>query len=179
MKLVDWVRGEYGALYAFSVLLACDTGMRFGEQWRLTWGDLSPEWVRIAKDETGVGKSKSRLVPTSPRLVDFMEKWKIIPQAGDSASTRIMESRWGMGPQGVGLILNRVIREGAVALGFKCGSNLRWHDLRHTFAYQCAVSGADIGDIKELLGHSCINITMRYRGYCMIRAAKVIREGLK
>lgn len=40
--------------------------------------------------------------------------------------------------------------------------DFRFHDLRHTFASWARQKGADIADIKEALGHSTINMTMRY-----------------
>lgn len=38
----------------------------------------------------------------------------------------------------------------------------RFHDLRHTFASWARISGADLIDIKEALGHSDISTTVRY-----------------
>ncbi len=43
-----------------------------------------------------------------------------------------------------------------------CIEGLRFHDLRHTFATRLALNGVDIVTVKELLGHSEIQTTMRY-----------------
>ena len=40
--------------------------------------------------------------------------------------------------------------------------DLRFHDLRHTFATRLIESGVDIVTVSELLGHSTIKMTMRY-----------------
>lgn len=40
--------------------------------------------------------------------------------------------------------------------------DLRFHDLRHTFASWARQNGADLADIKDALGHSDIGMTMRY-----------------
>ena len=40
--------------------------------------------------------------------------------------------------------------------------NLRFHDLRHTFATRLVLSGVDLASVSKLLGHSSIQMTMRY-----------------
>jgi site-specific recombinase XerD len=37
-----------------------------------------------------------------------------------------------------------------------------WHDLRHTFASHLVMEGVPLEAIQELLGHSTIEVTMRY-----------------
>ncbi|TEU08521.1 MAG: hypothetical protein E3I52_01810 [Candidatus Aminicenantes bacterium] len=40
--------------------------------------------------------------------------------------------------------------------------NFRFHDLRHTAATLMVMGGVDLVTVKEILGHSRIEITMRY-----------------
>ena len=40
--------------------------------------------------------------------------------------------------------------------------DLRFHDLRHTFATKFLINGGDINTLKEILGHSDISTTGRY-----------------
>lgn len=40
--------------------------------------------------------------------------------------------------------------------------DLRWHDLRHTFASWARLAGADLQDVMEAMDHSSIAVTMRY-----------------
>lgn len=40
--------------------------------------------------------------------------------------------------------------------------NLRFHDLRHTFASRLILAGVDLIAVSKLLGHSSIQMTARY-----------------
>lgn len=55
--------------------------------------------------------------------------------------------------------LRALLDRAAAAAGVR---RLRWHDLRHTFASHLAQAGVPLIQIRDWLGHTSINMTMRY-----------------
>lgn len=179
MPVVEHVTKKYNALYGFVILLLVDTGLRFGEAMNLRWGDLGPSWITVRVGSYGNTKTKPRMIPTSPRLIEFMKQYLILPLATDKPTDLIVKSRWNERNVVIGSKLNRALRNGCFAIGTNCpASGFRLHDLRHTFAYQCAMAGADLGDIKDLMGHEQLDMTLRYRGFVRTKAADIIRKGM-
>lgn len=178
MPVVEYVRVHGNALMGFCVLLLVDTGMRLGEALHLRWGDITADWIQVRLNSNGNSKTKARMIPTSPRLLEYMTKYKILPLSSDTKDNKVITDRWNEGYNIIGKRLNGILREACVETGARCGMDVRVHDLRHTFAFLCASAGADLGDIKELLGHGHMNVTMRYRGFVQVRAAEIIRKGM-
>jgi site-specific recombinase XerD len=52
---------------------------------------------------------------------------------------------------------------------------IRWHDLRHTFASHLAMRGVHIPQIQQWMGHSTITMTMRYAHLSPGSGADLIR----
>ena len=54
--------------------------------------------------------------------------------------------------------------------------NLHFHDLRHTAASYMVMNGVDLPIVKEILGHSEINMTMRYSHLAPAHKAKAVQQ---
>lgn len=132
------------------IVVAIHSGMRSGEQKRLTWADVRFEQRVVVVRHTK--SKKDRVVSMNDTLFEALRG---IPRSLASAHVftnpatgkrydRFNNSTW-----------RRVLRLAGI-------QKLRWHDLRHSFGSRLAQAGVPIVTIKELMGHASIQMTMRY-----------------
>jgi len=131
------------------ILFAINTGLRFGDLIDLTWEEVDIEEKRLSLI---MGKTRRRLeIPLNETAFSIVLEKRAVrhgpyvfynPGTGD----RFYDLKAGF----------RAILKRAGLTG------ITWHTLRHTFASRLTRSGVDLVTVKELLGHSTINTTMRY-----------------
>ena len=132
------------------VIVALGTGMRQGEQLRLTWDrvDFSRRVLVLTRTKSG----KDREVPMNPEVVKTLftlqsrSKGQEYVFVNERTGTRIKEVKKAFG---TALKIARI--EGLV-----------WHDLRATFGTRLGEAGYDAFTIAALMGHSQIQTTQRY-----------------
>ena len=139
-------------LYPF-VVTALHTGMRLGEITALEWKDIDFKRRILRVDNKEGHHTKNyqvRMIPMNVMLVDVLRK---VPRRLDSPYVfqrkggekfHKMRTSYENARERVGL------------------TDVRFHDLRHTFASHLVMGGVDIRTVQELLGHKDINMTMRY-----------------
>ncbi len=156
-KVLEVARARSEEVHA-SLLFALHTGARAGEQIALEWGDVDfrNRLVVFRRSFTRgcVGPTKSgkeRRVPLTASLevalkaIRHLRSPRVFCNA-DSSALRIgqlHERLWGA-------CRRAGLRE------------IRWHDLRHTFASHLAMRGVPIPQIQQWMGHATITMTMRY-----------------
>lgn len=145
-------------------LLLIDAGLRINEAQRLTRANIGEDTLMVTANE---GKSIARRIPLSARLKLAMRSMASGVQPFDNP---YHGGHW----KSAGVTLGRVLKTWCRLEKRKV--ELRLHDLRHTFAYQCAVHGCDIADLQGLMGHSSIQMTMVYRGFVDARGRKAIAK---
>jgi integrase len=125
------------------------TGMRWGEQFSLTWGqvDLRRKVIRLDRTKNGSGRN----VPLNSVALGALEVQRAAEphSAGDQVFPLHSESdrcRWWFEP---------ALREAKV-------DGVVWHSLRHTFCSWLALAGVGIREIQELAGHRSITTAARY-----------------
>ena len=129
------------------IIIALNTAMRKSEVLSLQWHDIDFKMHFIFVRETKSGKG--RKVPMNHIV---------------AATLRLLkrESKF--------LFYNPVTKESVkdIKRAFKTAcrkasiTDFRFHDLRHTAATNMVNGGVDIVTVKEILGHSSIEMTMRY-----------------
>jgi len=130
------------------VLVALKTGMRQTEILDLKWTDIDFNANQIVLKRTKSGKI--RYIPIHPDVVAVLQG---LPKGRKYVFFDDSESRAWHGKR-------RVDFEAALEqAGIR---DFRFHDLRHTFASELVMKGADIKTISELLGHSTTRMTERY-----------------
>lgn len=118
------------------------TGMRRGEILNLTWNDIDlvNGIIYIRDSKSG----KSRQIPMIPELIETFQN--LPKKKGKVFDIKIecLRKRF-----------NKLLKSLNI-------TNFRWHDLRHTMASQFVMNNGDLVVLKELLGHSSMNLTLRY-----------------
>jgi len=129
------------------LIIALNTGMRRGEILSLKWENIKLSKRCIYIEDSKAGKSRS--IPMNGLVIEAMS---IIPQN----SEYVFYNPITKGPiQDVKTAFKSVCKNVKI-------KGLRFHDLRHTFATNLIISGVDLVTVSKILGHSSIQMTMRY-----------------
>lgn len=148
--------------------IALLTGLRLGELRGLKWDDVdlvaARLHVRRAADDVGkLAETKSyraRVVDLPKRAVAILKEHKHLRGAfvfcredGSMLPRHACESK--SKEQRDDSPLMKVCRKAGLR-------RIGWHALRHTYASHLVMRGASMMEVKELLGHASITMTMRY-----------------
>jgi integrase len=140
------------------LMFALRTGARAGEQLGLEWGDI--DWhkaeivIRRSASGGNIGPTKSgkeRRVPLTAGLKDALRRIKHL-------RGRFVFCRHDGKPLTIWQLHER-LWSACRRAGLR---EIRWHDLRHSFASQLVTAGVPIRQVQDWLGHSTITMTMRY-----------------
>lgn len=151
---------ESEPMWRLMILTAMHTGMRLGELCGLKWQDIDfmtgviSIQRNIVRGVIGSPKSnKMRYVPMTTQLSQVLERARqkdgyVFHRNDLTGKEPITQS-----------VAGNAIRRLCKAVGLR---HIGWHTLRHTFASHLVQKGASLAVVQELLGHSTIEMTMRY-----------------
>lgn len=133
------------------VLLSINTGLRRGEMFALTWNNIDFKSSTLTITGEIAKSGKTRHIPLNKEALYVLEKWhrQTNSQHFVFLSTRDT-SFYSIKKAWAGLLRKANI------------DNFRWHDLRHHFASRLVMASIDLNTVRELLGHSDIQMTLRY-----------------
>jgi integrase len=128
------------------VVFARFTGMREGEIFNLKWSEI--DWQQESITITKCKNNTPRTMPLTKALQ------QLIPRYQKAKSAHVFPGKKGRRTT-IRTAFNGACRRAGI-------ENLRFHDLRHTFASDLVNKGIDLMTIMKLMGHKSIQSTMRY-----------------
>jgi integrase len=145
LKLMQATKQSNSPLLRAVVCLAMETGLRKSEIFNLKWDDIKFEsgQLLVTKSKT----NKQRHVPLSRRA-----RWLLSKRAASNPlATYVFESENRDGKPAPLVDCKKAWHTALVRAGI---SNFRFHDLRHCFASNFAMSGGNVHALAKILGHA-------------------------
>jgi integrase len=143
-------------------IFAANTGMRASEIFNLQWIDIDWEQRQITIQKTK--NNTPRIVPVNQIVHKVLSK-----RRQNMTSMFVFPGAKGKRRTTVKTAFKAACRRAGI-------SNLRFHDLRHTFGTWLVNQGADIKTVQELMGHKTLKSTERYIHPSDERKRKVIES---
>ena len=125
--------------------MALQTGMRRGEILNIEWTDIKDGYIELLKTKT----NKARNIPLSSTLKNTLTA---LPK---NNSYIFVNPRTHKPYKDIKKSWDKVRKDANIA-------DIRFHDLRHTVATRMVAKGIDLLVVKDILGHTMIETTMRY-----------------
>jgi len=146
------------------ILLLGDAGLRVSEMRALRWSafDFRARTLAVASLKKRKA-TKPRQVPVSDRLQEALtDLLQAEPPKDKSAYLFESKSKPGepIGRSAVNNMLAKIREQQPDAAG--SSGRLYPHKLRHTFATNLRANGAELADIKDMLGHENLNTSLIY-----------------
>jgi integrase len=152
VKLLPRREAEYVDHLRPMVLVAMNTGLRRGELLSLKWAEVNLEGKLITVRGGSAKTGQTRRVPLNAEALNAFSIWK--KQAKASATFVF--------PAPVGGRMARIDRSWETVSKLAMLSDFRFHDLRHHFASKLVMAGVPLNTVRELLGHTSLEMTQRY-----------------
>ena len=136
--------GDWWIVIGFAIA----TGLRRGEIFALQIKDVDFQAGAVVVP-AGKSARARRRVPLGGESLDALGSWLTEEGLGEadalfgSVTTHTLRKAWEQIRSAAGL------------------ADVRFHDLRHTYAVHCATAGMPLGELQQRLGHASIVMTMR------------------
>ena len=161
---------KYGDYLTPMVLLTLNTGLRLGEIFNLRWDkvDFVKQIITIVGRKSKT--HKTLYVPLNKEATQILRDWR--QQSADDGL--VFPGKEGKPLTDISKSWKGVLKKAKESEKGKGIEDFHWHDLRHHFASKLVMSGADLNSVRELLGHSNLDMTLRYAHLAPEHKAKIV-----
>jgi len=133
-------------------IISTNTGVRQNELFSLQWVDIDFARRTLTVRPENAKNGRVRHIPLNDLAQDTLMVWR--EQTGGDGLVFKSPATGGK--------FNNVNRSWRQVMKDAKLTDFRWHDLRHEFASRLVQSGVDLNTTRELLGHSGIQMSLRY-----------------
>ncbi|WP_427453575.1 tyrosine-type recombinase/integrase [Litorimonas sp. WD9-15] len=151
------------------VLISINTGLRRGELFSLEWKNINFDLRQLTVEGTNGKSRKSRHVPLNEEAYFIISAWQSQKRP---YSNFVFPNQNGQRFKDIKTSWKSVLSSAQI-------KDFRWHDLRHHFASRLAMEGVDLNTIRELLGHSSYEMTLRYAHLSAGHKAEAVKRLIK
>jgi len=163
-SLLDACKASSCPLLYPAALLAVSTGMRRSEQFGLTWRTVDTQTGRIILEDTKNGERRT-VIATGPALDELRKLAKVRRLDNEHVFPGKVKGK----PIDLRTPWEHALKAAEIA-------DFRWHDLRHSFASELAMSGATLAEIAEAMGHKTLAMVKRYSHLTEGHISKVVER---
>jgi integrase len=129
-----------------AVLITMNTGLRRGELLKLPWASVDFNRRLLTVEGRNAKSRQTRHVPLNDEAAHVLHRWR--EQSGGKG--RVFEIATGFKTSWA-----KLLRRAGI-------TRFRWHDLRHHFASRLVQRGVPLNTVRDLLGHSTVQMSLRY-----------------
>jgi integrase len=150
MRLLNACRESRSPYLFCIVLMAITTGMRQGEILKLKWDEIDLENQLAHLRETKNGRPRS-----VPLVDEIVAELKRLYESRMPNKPLIFASKTAFGQIEIKKVWQEALRSAGI-------ENLRFHDIRHSFATLAARQGASNLELATAMGHRTLQMLQRY-----------------
>jgi len=136
------------------IIVSLNTGIRQGSLFQLCWSDINFQEGILSVSPLAEKSGKLVHIPMNPEVKETLEAWRKQTHGKDSGLV-FPSPKTGKEMDNCKSAWEKLLQEADI-------NNFRWHDMRHDFASQLVMRGADLNTVRELMGHSDMKMTLRY-----------------
>ncbi|MGO8942113.1 MAG: tyrosine-type recombinase/integrase [Syntrophobacteraceae bacterium] len=167
-------------------LVSLHCGLRAGEVFSLTWGDVDLDNGSLTLRDTKSGRNRTVFVTKNVReILEDKERREPSSLVFPARSRKGIEAASGSEKriEAISKTFDRVVNDLKLNAGITdARQRVCFHTLRHTHASWLVAQGVDLYVVQKILGHSDMAMTQRYSHLApdtLQRATRVFENGLK